>query len=88
MVASKGAKMPAKADGTDVADRIATALEQLVEKLGNIEVKLEELTYELQAHGNAIADAVAFVPGEEMEMGCGTGCGASEQASKFIQIEK
>jgi hypothetical protein len=72
----------------DVAERIASALEQMVEKLGNIEVKIEELTYELQAHGNVLADAVMALPGEEMEMGCGTGCGSSEPTSQFIEIGK
>jgi len=90
MVSSKGVKAPnsVEKDVADVAERIAAALEQMVEKLGNIEVKIEELTYELQAHGNVLADAVIALPGEEMEVGCGTGCGASEQAGQFIQIEK
>jgi hypothetical protein len=89
MVLSKGVKTPPNVE-KDVAERIACALEQMVEKLGNIEVKIEELTYELQAHGNVLADAVIALPGQEMEteMGCGTGCGASEQVGQFIQIEK
>jgi hypothetical protein len=73
---------------TDIAERIASALELMVEKLSNIEVKIEELTYELQSHGNVLADAVTALPGEEMEMGCGTGCGSSEMATQFIEIEK
>ena len=93
MVSSKDSKSQPKVE-KDVAERIATALEQMVEKLSSIEIKIEELTYELQAHGNVLADAVTFTPGEEeMEGGCGTGCGASEcgaseQSAKLIQIEK
>jgi len=78
----------------DVAERIAAALEQMVEKLGNLEVKMEELTYELQAHGHMLADAVGAYDVEEEEGGCGTGCGSSDcgsgstSSSEFIQIKK
>lgn len=64
-----------------VAERIASALEQIVEKLSNLESKVEELTYEVQSHGNMIADAIAQVPEGEYEIpvsigGCGEGeCG-------------
>jgi len=73
----------------DVAERIASALEMMVEKLGNLEVKIEELTYELQAHGNVLADAVTAYPAEDEEGGCGAGsCGAGECGSEFIEIDK
>jgi hypothetical protein len=41
------------------AERIAKALEQIVEKLGAIETKIEELTFEVQAHGNMLCDAIS-----------------------------
>jgi len=72
----------------DVAERIASALELMVEKLTNIEVKIEELTYELQAHGNVLADALTTLPDQEMEVGCGSGCGSGDCGSEFIEIEK
>jgi len=73
----------------DVAERIASALEMMVEKLGNLEAKIEELTYELQAHGNVLADAVTAYPVEEEAGGCGAGsCGAGECGSEFIEIDK
>jgi hypothetical protein len=89
MVSAKGAKVQTNVD-VDVAERIASALELMVEKLSNIEIKIEELTYELQAHGNVLADAVGVLPDDEEEMGCGSvgGCGASDQVAQFIQIEK
>jgi len=40
-------------------ERIAHALEQIVEKLGSIESKIEELTFEVQAHGTMICDAIS-----------------------------
>jgi hypothetical protein len=42
-----------------IAERIASALEQIVEKLGVIETKLEEISYEVQAQGNMICDAIS-----------------------------
>lgn len=87
MASTKSEKVETKLN-VDVGERIAAALEQMVEKLSNIEIKIEELTYELQAHGNLLADAVGVLPEEEMEMGCGTGCGAGDQSAQFIQIEK
>lgn len=41
------------------AERIATSLEQIVEKLVIIESKLEELSYEVQAQGASICQALA-----------------------------
>lgn len=64
-----------------LTERIAAALEQIVEKLSNLENKVEELTYEVQSHGNVLADALAQVPEGEYEIpveigGCGEGeCG-------------
>lgn len=43
---------------TQLAERIAIALEQIVEKLGNIESKIEELSYEVQAQGGMICEAI------------------------------
>jgi hypothetical protein len=43
---------------TQTVERIAAALEQIVEKLGAIEVKIEELSYEIQAQGTVIVDAL------------------------------
>ncbi|HEY9788071.1 MAG TPA: hypothetical protein V6D17_21965 [Candidatus Obscuribacterales bacterium] len=42
-----------------IAERIATSLEQIVEKLSSIETKLEELSYEVQAQGSSICQALA-----------------------------
>jgi len=44
---------------SQTAERIAKALEQIVDKLGLIESKLEELTLEVQAQGTMIVDAVS-----------------------------
>lgn len=44
---------------TQLTERIAAALEQIVEKLGSIETKLEELCYEVQAQGSLICDAIS-----------------------------
>lgn len=44
---------------TQLAERIAAALEQIVEKLGAIETKIEELSYEIQAQGNIICEAIS-----------------------------
>ena len=44
---------------SQTAERIAKALEQIVDKLGSIENKLEELTLEVQAQGTMIVDAVS-----------------------------
>lgn len=42
-----------------IAERIAKSLEQIVEKLGAIETKLEEMSYEIQAQGTMIVDAMS-----------------------------
>jgi hypothetical protein len=42
-----------------LAERIARALEHIVEKLGSIETKLEELSLEVQAQGGMICDAIS-----------------------------
>ncbi|HEY9776559.1 MAG TPA: hypothetical protein V6C81_22545 [Planktothrix sp.] len=42
-----------------IAERIAKALEQIVEKLSTIETKIEELAYEVQAQGSLICDAIS-----------------------------
>lgn len=42
-----------------IAERIATALENIVEKLSSIEGKIEELSYEVQSQGNMICDSLA-----------------------------
>ena len=42
-----------------VVERIAQALEQIVEKLGSLETKLEELSLEVQAQGTMICDAIS-----------------------------
>ena len=44
---------------TQIAQRIAEALELIVEKLGNIETKIEELSYEVQSQGTMICEAIA-----------------------------
>jgi len=41
-----------------IAERMAKALEQIVEKLASLETKLEELSYEVQAQGTMICDAL------------------------------
>jgi hypothetical protein len=87
MVSRKSGNMQTNVE-TDVAVRIANALEAMVEKLGNLENKIEELTYELQAHGNVLADAVLAVPVDDLESGCGTGCGSGECVAEFVEIEK
>jgi len=42
-----------------LVDRIAIALEAIVEKLGNIETRIEELTYEVQSQGSMLCEALA-----------------------------
>ncbi len=42
-----------------ISERIATALENIVEKLSSIETKIEELSYEVQAQGNMISEALS-----------------------------
>jgi len=42
-----------------IAERIALSLEQIVEKLGTIEIKLEELSLEVQSQGTMICDAIS-----------------------------
>ncbi len=42
-----------------IVERIAQALENIVEKLGSIETKLEELSYEVQSQGAMICEAVS-----------------------------
>jgi hypothetical protein len=42
-----------------IAERVAKALEQIVEKLTSIETKIEELSYEVQAQGGMICDAIS-----------------------------
>lgn len=42
-----------------IAERMATALEQIVEKLSSIEIKIEELSYEVQSQGNMICESLA-----------------------------
>lgn len=41
-----------------IAERMAASLEQIVEKLVILESKLEELSYEVQAQGAAICQAL------------------------------
>ena len=42
-----------------IAERMASALENIVEKLASIETKLEELSYEVQSQGNMICETLA-----------------------------
>jgi hypothetical protein len=40
-------------------ERLVVALEAIVEKLGNLEGKLEELSYEVQSQGTLICEALS-----------------------------
>jgi len=42
-----------------LGERIAIALENIVEKLAAIEIKIEELSYEVQSQGNMICESLA-----------------------------
>ena len=50
-----------------IAERIATALENIVEKLSSIEIKIEELSYEVQSQGNMICESLAPTVVEECD---------------------
>jgi len=72
----------------DALERIARALELVVEKLAGLENKIEDLTYEIQSHGSVIGDSLAHMVNEgeeslpfhmeaDFEGGCGSGgCGS------------
>ncbi|MBI5171537.1 MAG: hypothetical protein SFV17_04835 [Candidatus Obscuribacter sp.] len=72
----------------DALERIARALELVVEKLSGLENKIEDLTYEIQSHGSVIGDSLAHMVNEggeslpfhmeaDFEGGCGSGgCGS------------
>jgi len=42
-----------------LVERIASALEMVVEKLGNIETRIEELSYEIQSQGTMLCEALS-----------------------------
>ena len=42
-----------------IAERMASALENIVERLASIETKLEEMCYEVQSQGNMICESLA-----------------------------
>lgn len=42
-----------------IAERIAQSLEKIVEKLGAIETKIEEMSFEIQAQGTMICEAMS-----------------------------
>ena len=42
-----------------LVERIANALELIAEKLGNIETRIEELSYEVQSQGSQICEALS-----------------------------
>lgn len=77
---------PAAKQEDTAMERIAQALELIAEKLGNIETRIEDLTYEIQSNGNEISQALVQLVedtqnlvgiGEEEEEGsCGSSCGS------------
>jgi hypothetical protein len=42
-----------------LVERVANALETIVEKLGNIETRIEELSYEIQSQGTMLCEALS-----------------------------
>ena len=42
-----------------LVERVANALELIVEKLGNIETRIEELSYEIQSQGTMLCEALS-----------------------------
>lgn len=76
---------PAKQE-ENAMERIAQALELIALKLGNIETKIEDLTYEIQSNGNEISQTLVQlvedtqtlvgIGEEEEEGGCGSACGS------------
>ena len=74
---------------TDVTERIALALEKMVEKLTNIEAKLEELTCEVQSHGHILADVLTGLPDADMEGCCDSEeCDSPECNAQFVEIDQ
>jgi hypothetical protein len=43
----------------ELAGRIAGALELIAERLGSLETRIEELSYEIQAQGGQICEALS-----------------------------
>jgi hypothetical protein len=73
---------------TDVAERIAQALEKMVEKLTSIEEKLEGLTSEVQSHGQILAEVLTGLSDEDMEGCCESEeCDSPECNAQFVEID-
>lgn len=72
--------MKAQEAETVLMERIATALELMVEKLGAIEARLEDLTYEIINGGGECQDECSESCSEECDEAC------SEETSVKVQI--